>query len=115
MKYLILDSTGSAVNEYADEVAAHVGLRNLVAEEPEAADHLALLAYGDDGQPVGGAVTFDDLPPSTTRVNQTAWVLVAHSCAFSLDVALDFPRYVPTPRRVVLDPPASASSPLAAA
>ena len=40
MTYLILDSSGNAVNEYADEIAARVGLRNLVDAQPESGDHL---------------------------------------------------------------------------
>jgi hypothetical protein len=63
MDYLILDSAGNAVASFEDEVAARATIHAIVAVEPEAAQHLALLAYDEDGQPVGEAVSAMDVPP----------------------------------------------------
>jgi hypothetical protein len=65
MDYTILDSAGNALASFADdELAARATLHAMVAVEPEAADHVALLAYGDDGMPIGEAMTVYDIPPA---------------------------------------------------
>ena len=97
---MITNSTGNALNEYADEVAAHLALRNIVEDEPAAADHLAIVAYDDNGMPFGDAVMFADLPLSTTLVLETRWTMLTRTCAFGLDVN----EYRPTPRLGRLDP-----------
>lgn len=57
MYYAILDSTGNLVESFDDEREARAALEQSVREEPEAAEHLALLTYDDDGEPVGDAIT----------------------------------------------------------
>jgi hypothetical protein len=76
--YMLLDSTGSAINAYHEEVAAHAALRATVADDPAAAADIFLLAYDDDGNPVGEAVTIEDLPAMTMSIRATAWVTAAH-------------------------------------
>ena len=52
-------------------MAAEATLRAIVKDEPGAADALCVLAYSDEGRPVGEAATYDDLPPAF-RV-RSAW------------------------------------------
>lgn len=63
MEFMILDSAGNAVASYEDDLTARAVLHATVAVEPEAADHLVLLAYDDDGMPVGDALTVFDVQP----------------------------------------------------
>jgi hypothetical protein len=63
---MILDSTGSTVASFEDELAARASLHAIVAVEPDAADHLVLLAYGDDGIPIGDACTVWDMSSPVT-------------------------------------------------
>ena len=72
MRYLILDNMGNAVDAFRTRVAAEATLRAIVADEPDAADVLCVLAYNDDGRPVGDAKMYDDLPPAA-RVVRSAW------------------------------------------
>ena len=58
MYYVILDSTGSLVESFDDERGARATLQQMVGEELEAAEHLALLTYDEHGEPVGDEVTF---------------------------------------------------------
>ena len=55
--YVILDSTGNLVESFDDERQARATLQQIVGEEPEAAEHLALLTYDEHGEPVGDAIT----------------------------------------------------------
>ena len=57
MYYVILDSTGNLVESFDDETAARTALERMIHEDPEAADHLALLTYDEHGEPVGDAIT----------------------------------------------------------
>jgi hypothetical protein len=67
MDYTILDSAGNTLASFADdELAARATLHAMVAVEPEAADHVALLAYGDDGLPIGEAMSVYDVPPAVS-------------------------------------------------
>jgi hypothetical protein len=93
MTYMILDSTGSAINSYTDEVAAHVAMRVIVEDDPNAAGHLLLLAYDDEGNVVGNAVAVEDLPEATSSVNPGEWSL--HPATRSLAAELSLNRYVP--------------------
>ena len=52
MDYVILDSAGNALASFYDEMTARATLHAIAAVEPEAAEHVVLLAYGDDGVPV---------------------------------------------------------------
>jgi hypothetical protein len=74
MEYMILDSAGNAVASFEDEAAARATLYAIVEVEPDAADHLVLLAYDDDGMPVGDAKTYVDVPPAV-EVRESAFVL----------------------------------------
>lgn len=97
MTYMILDSTGSAINAFADEVAARAALRSLVAHDPAAAEHVFLLAYDDDGDPIGDAVTIADLPTQTTSILETELVVKSLTRACYGEVL----RYTPAPARPV--------------
>jgi hypothetical protein len=67
MDYAILDSAGNTLASFADdELAARAILHAMVAIEPDAAEHLALLSYDDDGLPAGPALSFYDCPPPVT-------------------------------------------------
>jgi hypothetical protein len=81
MTYMILDSTGSAVASFDDETAARATLRAICQYEPDAVDHVVMIAYDDDGMPVDEAITFDDLPPAVI-IQQSHCMQVSHSAAF---------------------------------
>lgn len=71
MDYMILDTAGNALASFDDEVAAHATIHAMVAVEPEAAEHVVLLAYSDDGMPVGEALSVWDVPlPVTVEASQ---------------------------------------------
>lgn len=55
MNFSIFDS-GNLVASYAEESAARDALAQLVADDLEAADEVVLIAFDDDGQPVGEPV-----------------------------------------------------------
>lgn len=59
-QYVLMDSGGNLIEAYDDHDEAHAALRRLVADEPDAADHVALLIYDDAGNPVSDAVTVTD-------------------------------------------------------
>jgi len=42
------------VDSYEEEWAARAALQRIVDAEPEAAEDIALMVYGDDGLPVDG-------------------------------------------------------------
>jgi hypothetical protein len=52
-QYVLLDSGGNLIDAYDDPDEARAALRRIVADEPEAAEHVALLTYDDAGNPVG--------------------------------------------------------------
>jgi hypothetical protein len=56
MQYAIFDSTGNLVESFEDEQSAREALDRIIDGEPEAAEHVALFVYGDDGMPVGDPV-----------------------------------------------------------
>jgi hypothetical protein len=56
MHYVLLSSTGNMIDSYEQEPAAQAALRRIVDAEPEAAEDIVLMTYGDDGQPVGDPV-----------------------------------------------------------
>jgi hypothetical protein len=64
MEYVILDSAGNAVASFHDDATARATLYAIVEVEPDAADHLVLLAYDDEGMPVGEAKMYVDVPPA---------------------------------------------------
>lgn len=65
MCYVILDSSGNLIESFDQEPEARAVPDQIVREEPEAAEHVALLAYDDHGEPVGDAITIS--APTTTR------------------------------------------------
>lgn len=54
MHYVLLSATGNMIDSYTEEHAARAALERIVDAEPEAAEDVALIAYGDDGDPVAG-------------------------------------------------------------
>lgn len=70
MTWMLMDEMANAIAAYDDKVAAHAGLRAVVADDVDARDSLLLLEYDDEGNPVGEAVAFDDLPASTVNMRE---------------------------------------------
>ena len=66
MDYMILDDAGNALASFADEVTAHACLYTMVRVDPDAADHVRLIAYADDGMPMGEARSVWDVPLPVT-------------------------------------------------
>ncbi len=66
MEYVILDSAGNAIASFSSEGTACATLRAIVAVEPDAAEHVVLLAYDDEGMPVGDAMSIFDVPPAVS-------------------------------------------------
>lgn len=56
MHYAIFDSTGNLIESFADEQSARAALDRIIEAEPEAAEHVALFVYDNDGKPVGDPV-----------------------------------------------------------
>ena len=93
MEFTILDSRGNAVASYADELLARAVFHSIVAVEPEAGDHLALLAYDDQGMPVGDALTIIDVP-SPFVVEPSPCVLVLGTSTALRETLLARTQYV---------------------
>lgn len=53
MHYVLLSSTGNMIDSYEEESAARAALQRIVEAEPEAAEEVALMTYGDNGLPIG--------------------------------------------------------------
>jgi len=56
VQYAIFDSTGNLIESFEDERSAREALDRIIDGEPEAAEHVALFVYDDDGTPVGDPV-----------------------------------------------------------
>jgi hypothetical protein len=56
MYYVLLSSTGNMIDSYDDEPPARAALRRIIDAEPEAAENVAMVTYGDDGQPISDPV-----------------------------------------------------------
>jgi hypothetical protein len=64
MTHGIFTSSANLAAWYEPEVDALVALRDLVAEEPEAADEIAAIPFDDDGHACGPAIKGSTvLPP----------------------------------------------------
>jgi hypothetical protein len=50
MYYVLLDSTGNLLASYRDEDEARAMLEQLIADDPDAADDIALMTYDDQGE-----------------------------------------------------------------
>ncbi len=55
MYYVLLDSTGNLIESHDSEDAARAALAEIVAAEPGAASHVAMIAYDASGAPLGPA------------------------------------------------------------
>ncbi len=51
MHYVLLSSTGNLIDSYEDEAEARAALQRIIDAEPDAAEDVALMIYGDDGMP----------------------------------------------------------------
>jgi hypothetical protein len=56
MHYVLLSSTGNLIDSYEKESEALDALRRIVEAEPDAAEDVALMTYGDDGMPLGDPI-----------------------------------------------------------
>jgi hypothetical protein len=56
MYYVLLSSTGNLIDSHEDEAEARAALQRIIDAEPDAAEDVALMTYGDDGMPVGDPV-----------------------------------------------------------
>jgi hypothetical protein len=74
MHYMILDSAGNAVDTFDDLRAALDALERLVEAEPEAAEHVVLLSYDAEGNPVGEALTVEDARNGRVIFADSPWV-----------------------------------------
>jgi hypothetical protein len=74
MHYMILDSAGNAVDTFDDLRAALDALEQLVEAEPEAAEHLVLLSYDAEGNPVGEALTVENARNGRVILADSPWV-----------------------------------------
>lgn len=63
MNYMILDSAGNAVEAFDTEREARAALIAFVREDAEAGQHLAILAFDEEGEAFGEPVTVGDLIP----------------------------------------------------
>lgn len=63
MYYALIDSTGNLIDTYDSEGAAKAALAEFVRDEPEIADHVAVLAYDDQGEPVGEPLSGSSIEP----------------------------------------------------
>jgi hypothetical protein len=53
MHYVLLSSTGNLIDSYEEIADARAALQRIIDTEPDAAEDVALMTYGDDGMPVG--------------------------------------------------------------
>lgn len=51
--FTLLDGDGNLISSYDDQSVAQDALENILAAEPEATGHIALIAYDATGQPLG--------------------------------------------------------------
>jgi hypothetical protein len=94
MDYMILDSAGHAIASFDNEAAARATLYAIVEVEREAADHLVLLAYDDDGMPVGDARTYVDIAPAV-EIRPSEFLVESLTEALVKAVREKQTRYVP--------------------
>jgi hypothetical protein len=70
MDFMIFDSAGNAVESFETQRDAVVTLVDMAAQDPAVAQHLAVLAFDDEGEAVGEPITVADVRPdvATTLV-----------------------------------------------
>src|SRR4051794_7369555 len=78
MYFTILDDATNAVDTFTDEGEAVAALSRIVGADPDAAEHLLLLRYDDDGSPVGEAQEARVVAPAsvlspTSQMTVVAW------------------------------------------
>src|SRR5436309_724655 len=66
MVYMIFDDAWDAVASFDREESAFATLHAIVTVEPDAADHLTIVIYDEEGMPVGDALTIEDVPSPVT-------------------------------------------------
>jgi hypothetical protein len=93
MDYMIIDSAGNTLASFEDELDARAALHAMVAVEPEAAEHVVLLAYNEEGMPVGEAVAAFDCPPPVT-VEPSTFLIARLTEAIVRRVSKDQTQYV---------------------
>jgi len=94
MEFMILDSAGNALAAFDDQLLARAALHAMVAVEPDAAEHVAMLAYDDEGMPVGDAVMAIDVPPPVAFLDSTL-VVNQITCGLIREPERARTRYIP--------------------
>ncbi len=77
MHFMIMDEAMNAVDSFDSRVEAARALEAIVADDPAAADSLLLLAYDDDGNPVGEAVMAHVIAPATSTMPGSRLIVLA--------------------------------------
>ena len=60
-QYVILDSTANLGDSFDRETEARHALEEIVQQDPQSADEYALIAYDDEGHPIGDALVGSEL------------------------------------------------------
>lgn len=68
MHFMIMDDAANAVDSFDSRAEAARALEAIVADDPAVADSLLLLAYDDDGNPVGEAIMARVIAPATSTM-----------------------------------------------
>ena len=74
-QYVLMDSGGNLIEAFDDHDEALGALRRIIADEPEAAEHVALVIYDEHGNPVSDAMTITEdgaLGPHSVPTERTA-------------------------------------------
>jgi hypothetical protein len=80
MFWALYDSEGRRHGSFEEESAAREALIETVRARPALESELVLLAYDDDGEPIGDGVMFEDLlPPTAPNGMPTVWAGFAFS------------------------------------
>ena len=77
MDFMCFDSAGNAVESFDSEQAAASALIEMASHDLTAAQHLAILAFDEEGEAVGDPLTVADLRPdfaTTLTLSGNYWV-----------------------------------------
>ena len=77
MHFMIMDEAANAVDSFGDRNEAARALEAIVADDPAAADSLLLLAYDDDGNPVGEAIVARVVAPASSTMPGSRLIVLA--------------------------------------